>query len=75
VGEGFHQLRHFYASALIQSWAPITLVQEMLGHASLSTTEIYAHLFPDSAEQSRASVDRVLRALGSIWGPVEGTGS
>ncbi len=61
-GEGFHQLRHYFASLLISGGAPITLVQELLGHASFATTQIYAHLFPESDGQARAAVDRVLGA-------------
>jgi integrase len=62
AGDGFHQLRHYFASLLIAGGASITLVQDLLGHASLSTTQIYAHLFPDSADQARAAVERVLGA-------------
>jgi integrase len=65
VGEGFHQLRHFYASVLIHGGADIVLVQKMLGHASLETTQIYSHLFPNSADTVRAAVDRAMRSLKS----------
>jgi integrase len=62
VGDGYHQLRHYYASMLIRGGAPITLVQEMPGHASLATTQIYAHLVSDADDQARAASDRVLVA-------------
>ena len=39
-----HQLRHSYASALLNSGAPIVDVSELLGHASMTTTQIYTKL-------------------------------
>jgi integrase/recombinase XerD len=56
-----HKLRHSYASALMEAGRGIDEVKELLGHASIATTQIYVHV-------SRKRLEEAARALPDVLG-------
>jgi integrase len=60
---GMHDLRHFYASALIRGGLNPKVVAIRLGHANASMTlNTYSHLWPDDEDRTRQAIDDVFQA-------------
>lgn len=56
-----HDLRHTYASWLLSAGVPLERLSKLLGHASIATTERYAHLMDDGHDEVRAALHSVPR--------------
>ena len=52
-----HDMRHTYASRLVQNGAPLQAVSRLLGHSDIRTTMRYAHLSQHNLEAAAALFD------------------
>lgn len=55
----FHDLRHTFASRLVQAGVHLRTVQDLLGHRSIVHTQRYAHLSPEQTRQAVAIFDQL----------------
>ncbi len=55
-----HDLRHSFASELVSSGHPLTVIGALLGHRQPSTTARYAHLYDDTLHAAAASVGQAI---------------
>ena len=57
----FHDLRHAYATLMLEDGEELAVISRSLGHANLSTTaDVYSHLTPTMLERSAARMDTIL---------------
>lgn len=64
-----HDLRHTCAAWLVTAGVPLIEVRDLLGHASIEQTEIYAHLAPFRVRQAVSQLDLLLPDDGALWPP------
>ncbi len=70
---GFHALRHYFASSLLGNGVDIRALAAYLGHTDPGfTLRVYTHLMPDAADRMRQAVDRVFS--GEADGPATAQG-
>ena len=65
----FHDLRHTFATRLVQSGVDIYSVAKLLGHKDIKTTQRYAHHYPESLRRSVQILDSF---SGSVESPEQG---
>ena len=67
VDVNFHTLRHTFASHYVMRGGSLVKLQAILGHASIRTTQVYAHLAPDHLSGATSILEGLGTSKNSAW--------